>query len=146
MLVRFSLIATLTTKFSVLLFILLATTEVLNYYFKIKIKTKLYPLHWLSFPICAGKGSPVLDGQQFSGTKSKLSKTDTLKWKTKSSAVEEHAQELNTVSEVSEIQSTKRRVKQVKVASNDKEVKTTLLATSHKLSIKIDEVSGASFF
>lgn len=88
-----------------------------------------------------GKGSPVLDGQQFSGTKSKLSKTDTLKWKTKSSAVEEHAQELNTVLEVSEIQSTKRRVKQVKVANNDKEVKTTLLATSHKLSIKIDEVS-----
>lgn len=88
----------------------------------------------------------MLDGQHFSGTKSKLGKTDALKWKTKSSAVEEHAQELNTVSEVSEIQSTKRRVKQVKVANNDKEVKTTLLATSHKLSIKIDEVSGASFF
>ncbi|XP_058205126.1 DNA-(apurinic or apyrimidinic site) endonuclease, chloroplastic-like isoform X2 [Rhododendron vialii] len=91
-----------------------------------------------------GKGSPVLDGQQFSGTKSKRSKTDTLKRKTKSSAVEEHAQELNSVLEVSEIQSTKRRVKQVQVSNNNEEVKTTLLATlvSHKLSIKVDEVSG----
>lgn len=103
-------------------------------------------MHWLSFPIWAGKGSPVLDGQQSSGTKSKHSKTDTLKRKTKSSAVGEHARELNTVLEVSEIRSTERRVKQVQVVNNEEEVKTTLQATSHKLSIKVDEVSGASFF
>ncbi|KAH7853390.1 hypothetical protein Vadar_001840 [Vaccinium darrowii] len=86
--------------------------------------------------------SLVLDDQQLLGTKPRRSKIDALKGKTKSSSVEEHAQELNTVLKVSEIQSTKRRVKQVQAVDSNEEVKTTLLATSHKLSIKMDEVSG----
>ncbi|KAH7845411.1 hypothetical protein Vadar_001679 [Vaccinium darrowii] len=68
------------------------------------------------FPVCARRGSLVLDDQQLSGTKPKCSKTDALKGKTKSSSVEEHAQELNPVLKVSEIQSTERRVKQVQAA------------------------------
>lgn len=89
-----------------------------------------------------GEDSLVVEDWQSSETKPICTAKNSSKRKAKSSSGEEHVVEVNSVLEVSELQCTKRRVKQVQVDDSIEEVKTTVVTTKQKLSIKTDEVSG----
>ncbi|XP_028106947.1 DNA-(apurinic or apyrimidinic site) lyase, chloroplastic-like isoform X1 [Camellia sinensis] len=89
-----------------------------------------------------GEDSLVVEDWQSSETKPICTEKNSSKRKAKSLSGEEHVVEVNSVLEVSELQCTKRRVKQVQVDDSIEEVKTTVVTTKQKLSIKTDEVSG----
>uniref|UniRef100_A0A5B6YGX7 DNA-(apurinic or apyrimidinic site) endonuclease n=1 Tax=Davidia involucrata TaxID=16924 RepID=A0A5B6YGX7_DAVIN len=87
-----------------------------------------------------GEGSLVVEDQVSSKLKPISTKNNSSKRKAKSSSSQDHDDDKNTVSEVSGLQRTKRRVKQVQAEDGSIEVKTKLLATKQKLSIKVNEV------
>ncbi|CAL5356532.1 unnamed protein product [Camellia sinensis] len=89
-----------------------------------------------------GEDSLVVEDWQSSETKPICTEKNSSKRKAKSLSGEEHLVVVNSVLEVSELQCTKRRVKQVQVDDSIEEVKTTVVTTKQKLSIKTDEVSG----
>ncbi|KAA8518086.1 hypothetical protein F0562_015560 [Nyssa sinensis] len=91
--------------------------------------------------LSAGEGSPEVEDQVSSELKSISTENNSSKRKAKSSSSQDHDEGNKTVSEVSARQRTKRRVKQVQVEDGSIEVQNTL-ATTQKLSIKVNEVSG----